>query len=33
MGKELAEALETEDIALALKDESLTLFVGNKDGF
>lgn len=31
--KELAEALETEDIALALKDESLTLFVGNKDGF
>ena len=31
--KELAEALETEDLALALKDESLTLFVGNKDGF
>lgn len=31
--KELAESLETEDIALALKDESLTLFVGNKDGF
>ena len=31
--KELAVALETDDVALTLENGEITLFVGNKDGF